>query len=114
MANPGGTPQNLRPPWPPGVSGNPNGRPVHVVSVRHRQLLQCRNFPKGKKKTHGDLIAETIIRAALDGDWRFIELLLDRTEGKMMPAQPEPDLSLEAALNDAVNAAYDQVDAKPD
>jgi hypothetical protein len=108
MANP----KNLRPPWPKGVSGNPNGRPVHVVSTQLRQLLKRRTFPKAR--TFLEQIAEQIVIGALKGDHRFMEMLLDRTEGKVMPAQPEPDLSLEAALDDAVNAAIGQVDVEPD
>lgn len=35
MANPNGTPENLRPqPWKPGQSGNPSGQPKEAANVR--------------------------------------------------------------------------------
>ena len=36
MANPNGTPANLKPAWKPGESGNPNGRPC--VSAELKQI----------------------------------------------------------------------------
>jgi hypothetical protein len=86
-------------PWQPGRSGNPatrfkpgnranpHGRPKGpTYSTRLRTLLQCQELagqalPDGK--TIADLLAEVMVRKALQGDYRFTREILDRTEGKV-------------------------------
>jgi hypothetical protein len=75
---------------------NPGGRPRgRSVTARLRDLLD-RPAPgaDGKKKRGGppaaDALAEVILRAALDGDFRFVKEVLDRTEG-VVRAAADPD-----------------------
>lgn len=74
--------------FPPGQSGNPGGKPVGArsVSSRLRELLES-NTINGKPIRDGkqvaDLVTEVIMAHALKGDFRFMDLLLNRTEGKV-------------------------------
>lgn len=68
------------------------------MTARLRDLLD-RPAPAvdGKKKKRGgppaaDVLAEVILKAALDGDFRFVKELLDRTEGVVrVAADPDED-----------------------
>ena len=72
--------QNLRP-WKPGQSGNPGGRPRRKpVTDRLRDILESTDK---NGKTVADRIVEAIRDAAIGGDVRFVELILDRIEGKV-------------------------------
>lgn len=81
MANPG----NLKP-FAKGRSGNPGGRPAgRSVTARLRELLEAGEIDgraiKGGKQV-ADLVAEVLLKGALQGDPKLIAMLLDRTEGK--------------------------------
>ena len=94
--------ENLRPPWPPGQSGNPNGRKQGnrpVASVL-RELI--------KKRGLEDDVAEVWLGATL-GDQKllkgrkpdavFFRELLDRLDGPVpKPAPHDADKTLEELL----------------
>jgi len=69
--------ENLRP-FKPGQSGNPKGRPKGSgITDRLKKLLEKED---GKI---ADALAQSIISAALRGDYRFVKEILDRVEGKV-------------------------------
>jgi hypothetical protein len=70
--------ENLRPPWKPGESGNPDGRPKKwPISDRYSFLVEM-PLPKKlrlelglwKGATHADAVAKRQIDAAIAGDCR--------------------------------------------
>ena len=85
MANPGGTPANLRPPWKPGQSGNPKGSNARAyVTARLDRML--------KEKDLDGTVALVWLGAALGDEsilkgrkpnFQFFKELLDRIEGKV-------------------------------
>ena len=70
---------NLKP-FPPGVSGNPKGRPKGIVDKR--QALRQR---LGKQAAD---ILETVIQAALKGDIDACKLVLERTIPRLKSEHP--------------------------
>ncbi len=88
----------------PGQSGNPGGRPKgDSVTTWLRRKLQDEPIPG---QTRAERIAETIMRAAEDGDPKLIKELLDRTEGKVAEAITTP------AAVDAVASVLDRIRAE--
>jgi hypothetical protein len=70
----------LKPPWKPGESGNPKGRPPSVtLSEAYRHKLGDK-FP-GKNHTWAEEIAERMAKSALNRVSAATEMA-DRTEGK--------------------------------
>lgn len=71
--------------WLPGQSGNPNGRPPNkkYLSEIARELLE--EVPQGELEGRNTdiLVVLALIRKALSGDTRAIEMLHDWTEGKV-------------------------------
>lgn len=71
--------------WKPGQSGNPAGRPPNrkYLSEIARELLE--EIPKGELEGRNAdiLVVLALIRKALSGDTRAIEMLHDWTEGKV-------------------------------
>ena len=71
--------------WKPGEAGNPKGRPLGIkyLSEWARELLQ--QVPRGELegKTADELVTLALLRKALGGDTRAIEMLHDWTEGKV-------------------------------
>lgn len=65
----------------PGESGNPKGRPqgVKYISEALREQLAHKRV---KVKTPADALAKNVMRRALGSD-RALEIVLDRTEGKV-------------------------------
>jgi hypothetical protein len=94
----------------PGVSANPGGRPKgRSLTARLRDLLD-RNEIGGKPLKDGkqvaDLVAEMIIRCALQGDFRFAKEILDRVDGKPKEA-PQTE-----GMPEKVRAAYDRAERR--
>lgn len=76
--------RNLKPPWKPGESGNPSGRPVGSgVSFVLRKRSDMMREEDGDDRPLCERMADVIIDAALKGDVRFVGLFLERTEGKV-------------------------------
>ena len=73
MANPRGNPQNLKPRWVKGQSGNPSGRSRDVLTQAVRKLMT---------DDEAESLVQTIIMQAKQGDMRAAELLWNRIEGK--------------------------------
>jgi len=77
--------------FPPGVSGNPAGRPVGSVSVveaLRRELKKAADIPNNKeKRTYLELLIKRILNKSIaDGDVSMIKDIIDRIDGK--PKQP--------------------------
>lgn len=98
MANP----QNLRPPWKPGESGNPVGH-----SKGRRQTADLLALIEETGATRA--ISKVWLRAILAGDFTFLREYLDRSEGKVKQGI---DLDPGSALNPADEAALDIVYGK--
>jgi hypothetical protein len=78
-------------PFPPGQSGNPNGKPkgaVHLTSLLRKYINQEAEFktPSGDKKkaSLGEGIMVKLVNKALKGDIPAIRTIYDRIEGKAM------------------------------
>ena len=72
-----GRTENLRPPWKPGESGNPSGMPKGTVKItdRLRAIIE---------KDDGQVamaLATAATKAALKGDFRFWQAIIDRIDG---------------------------------
>lgn len=71
--------------WKPGQSGNPSGRPPNkkYLSEIARELLE--EVPRGEVEGRNAdiLVVLALIRKALGGDTRAIEMLHDWTEGRV-------------------------------
>lgn len=78
-----GNPQNLRPhpPWKPGESGNPSGRP------KSKPITDAYNRALSRKEC--DLIAKAMLRQAKKGNVKATVEMTDRTEGKLQPDEPK-------------------------
>lgn len=74
---------------PPGVSGNPKGRPKgsRTIITIVREMLELRTI-RGKPLPNGMTVAESLADVmlvhALKGDFRYVKELLDRVEGKVV------------------------------
>ena len=90
MANPHGTPRNLRA-FPRGRSGNPGGRPKGrsiTAALRAELDRPCADDPS---VTQGERLAERLVGMALAGDLGAIREVLDRTEGKAVARTEQGD-----------------------
>ena len=61
--------------WQPGQSGNPGGRPKNPITQALKEAVQ--------QPENATMIRDTLLKLAKAGDIRAIELLLNRTEGKV-------------------------------
>jgi hypothetical protein len=73
--------------FPPGNSANPGGRPKgKSLTTRLREILDA-NELEGVDLADGekvaDVLAQVIVRKALAGDFRFVELVFNRIDGKV-------------------------------
>ena len=66
----------------PGVSGNPAGRPPTAEFSRIAREMMAEEDPK-KRKSKARLLVENAYSKALRGSARHLEILLDRTEGRV-------------------------------
>ncbi|MEO6809727.1 MAG: DUF5681 domain-containing protein [Isosphaeraceae bacterium] len=96
-------PEPLRPhTFPPGVSGNPGGRPKGTISL---VTLLRRKLAEGGDDgiQNAEAIIDALILQARCGDYRHIKEILERIDGKVSEKPPE---STEAAgIDPAVAAA---------
>jgi hypothetical protein len=75
IRNPDGT-------FPPGVSGNPTGRPkgsVSLVAIARRKLPE---MCAAGDKTNAEALVEKWLDDALAGDDKFFKMLLEQIDGK--------------------------------
>ncbi len=82
--------------FPPGSSGNPNGRPrlTRLSEALRQQLAEI--SPDADEQSIAEEIAKTLIKLALSGDVQAIREIADRTEGKPKQAI---DLDLDVQLD---------------
>lgn len=83
----------LRPPWQPGQSGNPGGRPKGTLTRAYADVLKSKDPKTGK--IIAEIIADAITAKAAKGDVAAASELADRTEGKPLQQQ-QVELSLVA------------------
>ncbi len=85
--------QNLRPPWRPGQSGNPKGRPrgLTMGELLRRAMdggaVHGLTLPEGK--TLSDLLIEALIQGALMGDSRYMSIIWNRHDGPVCSPRAE-------------------------
>jgi hypothetical protein len=79
--------------FPPGISGNPSGRPklTRLTDALREQLAEIN--PDAPEETVAEEIAKTLIKLALSGDVQAIKEIGNRTEG--LPKQ-SIDLDVQA------------------
>jgi|SRR5271155_1397045 len=82
--------ENLGPPWTPGQSGNPSGRPKkRPISDRYSSYAEMR-LPKElrlklglwKGATYGDAITKSVFDAALEGKCQATREIREGIEGR--------------------------------
>ena len=81
--------------FPPGVSGNPQGRPklTRLTDALREQLAETN--PDAPEETQAEAIARTLIREAISGNVQAAREIADRTEGK-----PKQAIDLDLQIND--------------
>lgn len=66
----------------PGQSGNPGGRPKgKSLTAVLRELLN--QIPQGDNKELKEAVVKALIGKALTGDTRALDIIFDRTDGKV-------------------------------
>jgi len=73
---------NLAPPWPKGVSGNPKGKPLGAVSLRAMLRAGLDSCAPGERRTRAELLVERLLDQAIAGDVRAFTLIIEQVEGK--------------------------------
>lgn len=69
-------------PFKPGESGNPGGRPKgKSLTAVLRELLN--QIPQGDNKELKEAVVKALIKKALTGDTRALDIIFDRTDGKV-------------------------------
>ena len=70
----------------PGVSGNPKGRPpgIRYLSELARDILRQSRKGDIEGKTTDELVVLALVKEALKGNTKAIEMLHDWTEGKVL------------------------------
>lgn len=86
MANPNGTPENLRTPWQPGQSGNPAGRPKGSVSL----LTLLKDKLAENDGAEAKAIVDALIEDAKTGNVKARKLVMEYIEGKPKDNGGEP------------------------
>ena len=81
--------------FPPGVSGNPQGRPklTRLTDALREQLAE--EMPDAPERTIAEQIARALIREAISGNVQAAREIADRTEGK-----PMQKVDLDLQIND--------------
>jgi hypothetical protein len=105
MANP----QNLKPPWPKGVSGNERGRPKkHSMQAALGQLLDAN--PEVLRS-----LIDKGIQEAINGDFRYWKEIYDRLDGKVASSieiSDKPQVDWAAIDNECDTPPRQAVDPK--
>ncbi len=96
IVNANGAPQNLRPAWQPGQSGNPNGRPKGpTLTTLIRRALDATELcgePTPVSRIVAECLAEAMIMHAIKGNVGYLKVILDRVEGPVRNGgAPPPD-----------------------
>jgi len=82
----------LRPPWKPGESGNPSGRPKRKPITDAYIRLLNEPIPGDKEgRTFADALAQKILKEALNGKVPAASEITDRVEGKVTLPLSGPD-----------------------
>lgn len=82
--------ENLRPPWKPGESGNPSGRPKRVyISEIYADLLVTplpeeirRKLKRSEGITFAEALALSVLENAVSGSLAAVREVREATEGK--------------------------------
>ncbi len=80
--------RNLRPPWKPGQSGNPQGRPTGSGSILGfiKQRLRCAPWHKKAREYHmqtlADELAFRLVQLGRRGNVAALQMILDKTESR--------------------------------
>ena len=71
--------------WQPGQSGNPAGRPpgIRYLSELARDILRDTRKGDTDGKTTDELVVLALVKQALKGNTKAIEMIHDWTEGKV-------------------------------
>jgi len=87
---------NLRPPWKPGESGNPNGAPKKELAMTGalREILLEQN-PETKIERYKELLHKAL-SMAMRGDGDMLKYLINRIEG--MPKGFSGDTNLSVVI----------------
>jgi len=82
----------LRPPWQPGQSGNPSGRPKSKPITDAYLRILGEPIPGDKEgRTFADALAQKMIKEALNGKVQAASEITDRVEGKITQSVSGPD-----------------------
>ena len=100
-----GKPENLKPPWKKGQSGNPGGRPKKASITEAFLAVLEKPVPNDpQKRNYAELIAEATARQAIKGNVQAVKEIADRTEGRARQ-------SIEIELT-PITKAFDQMNAE--
>lgn len=106
--------ENLRPPWKPGESGNPDGKPKGIEHSKTRLLkflaliIKSKNQLLNSEEEIEMSVLEKMdmgqIALAISGDTKAYKEILDRLEGKPIETVKQSiDLSTEKVINISVD-----------
>jgi hypothetical protein len=92
---------NLKPPWQPGESGNPDGLPPGTVSLTRLLRTKLEEIPSGEeRRTFAELLVDATVRDALKGDAAARKLVWEAIEGTARQ-HIELDAKLDATVGPA-------------
>src|SRR5262245_34144802 len=113
--NPYGRPENLKP-WAKGVSGNPSGRPrrrpIAELIRSHMEATAFDDIEFRRGMTLERWIFYELLLRLRDHDFRALQELVDRSEGKVSDEPPvvtvHPMIETFRALLDATKQQHEQ------
>jgi hypothetical protein len=68
-------------PFPPGMSGNPAGRPKGSGTLLSILRARLQEIPTGQHKTYAEGVVDVVLRKALEGNTPALKLVWDYIEG---------------------------------